>query len=116
MDAFTDLNMPYFHDVHYYLKSSLQIEANLRHEQLWDIVEETDEPPKEENDYCAFMAWSHKNDKVLRLIKYYLRGTPLKLAIEKTTSAKIAWDTLAAVCALHKSKLHRYLYIQTFLA
>ena len=115
MDAFTDLNMPYFHDVHYYLKSSLQIEANLRHEQLWDIVEETDEPPKEENDYCAFMAWSHKNNKALSVIRRDCLNEFYD-ATNNISSAKIAWDTLAAVCALHKSKLHRYLYIQTFLA
>ena len=67
--------------------------------QLWDIVEGTDDPPKAE-----------KNDMALGLIKYSC-GRDLAYKIRRITSAKIAWNTLVAVCTLPKSKLHRYLYI-----
>ena len=93
-----------------YLDWSLQVKAILTDHQLWEIVEEADEPPKAENDEAAFRAWSHRNTMVLRVIQYSCRKL-CNLAIRKTNSAKLAWDTLAAICALHKSKLHRYLYI-----
>ena len=90
-----------------YLDWSLKVKAILMDRQLWDIVDGTDDPPKVE-----------KNDMALALIKYscywfqiglsYISGID-KLAREKLwsiTSAKILWDTLAAICALPKSKLH----------
>ena len=97
-----------------YLDWSLQVKAILMDQQLWEIVEEADEPPKAQNDEAAFNVWSHKNAIVLGVIQYSCR-IYFSFVIEKTTSAKLAWDTLAVICALHKSKLHRYLYIQTFL-
>nr|POF11817.1 hypothetical protein CFP56_66016 [Quercus suber] len=71
-----------------YLDWSLKVKAILTNRQLWDIMEGTDDPPKAENDADAFKAWSHENDKALGLIWI--------------SSAKIAWDTLAAICALPK--------------
>ena len=97
-------------DPNNYLDWSLQVKTRLTNQQLWDIVEGTNEPPKAENDEAAFRAWSHRNTMVLRVIQYSCRKL-CNLAIRKTNSAKLAWDTLAAICALHKSKLHRYLYI-----
>ena len=100
----------YLDDVDKYKDWSLQVKTELKREQLWDIVEGTDEPPEVENDDPAFMAWSHKNAKALGVI---MRDCLNEFydAIRRIRSAKIVWDTLAAICALPKSKLHRYLYI-----
>ena len=89
---------------------SLQVKTKLKSEQLWDIVEGTDEPLEGENDDPAFKAWSHKNSKALEVIE---RGccNEFNDAIRRISLAIIAWDTLAAICALPKSKLHGYLYI-----
>ena len=85
-----------------YLDWSLQVKAILTDQQLWDIVEGTEDPPKVE-----------KNDMALGLIRYsyfwFQIGLSCKLEIDKLgsiTSAKILWDALAAICALPKSKLH----------
>ena len=86
------------------------MKTELKREQLWDIVEGTDEPPKAENDDPAFMAWSHKNAKALAVIKRECCNEFFD-AVRRISLAKIAWDTLAAICALPKSKLHGYLYI-----
>ena len=95
------------HDGNNYLDWSLKVKTILMDQQLWDIVEGTDNPLKVE-----------KNDMALALIKYscfwFQVTLSYKLVSEKLgsiTSAKILWDTLAAICALPKSKLHRYLYI-----
>lgn len=74
------------------------VKTALKREQLLDIVEGTDEPPKPEND------------EALRVIKDSC-DLQLGWAIAKISSAKIAWDTLAAICALAKSKLYKYFYI-----
>ena len=84
-----------------YLDWSLKVKAILTDQQLWDIVELTDDPPKA----------AEKNDMALVLIKY--TGSWFLTKLNEThgfdmvfTSAKIAWDALAAICALPKSKLH----------
>ena len=82
----------------------------LTDEQLRDIVEGTNEPPNPENDAAAFEAWSKKNDVALKVIRRECHNEFYD-AIHRISSAKIAWDTLAAICALPKSKLHWYLYI-----
>ena len=90
---------------------SLQVKTQLKCEQLWDIVEGTDEPPKTENDNDpAIMAWSHKNNKALSVIRRDCLNEFYD-ATNNISSAKIVWDTLATICTLPKSKLHRYLYI-----
>ena len=89
---------------------SLRMKTKLKRKQLWDIVEGIDEPPKAENDDAASMAWSKKNDKALKVIRDSCTNA-MECAITKISLAKIAWDTLAGICALRKSKLHRYLYI-----
>ena len=71
------------------------MKAILLDRQLWDIVEGTDDPPKVE-----------KNDMALRLIKYSLRSSMIGEKIRYMTTTKTAWDALAAICALPKSKLH----------
>ena len=97
-------------DVDQYKDWSFQVKTELKHEQLWDIVEGTNEPLKAENDDIADMAWSKKNDMALKVIRDSCEE-PITSAIEKINLAKIAWDTLAGICALSESKLHRYLYI-----
>ena len=81
---------------------SLHVKTKLKREQLWDIMEGTDESPKEENDGAAFEAWSQKNAKALKVIKDSC-GDDFGRVIEMISSAKIAWDTLAAICTLPKS-------------
>ena len=89
-------------DADNYLDWSLQVKTKLADQQLWDIVEGNDEAPKAENDEAAFKAWSGKNAMALGVIRYSDEG-PLKWAIWKITSAKIAWDTLSAICTIAKS-------------
>ena len=103
--------MIYLDDVDKYNDWSREVkEELLERRQLWDIVKGTDEPPNLENDDAAFKAWSEKNDVALKVIRRECHYE-FDYAIEKISSAKIAWYTLAAICALPKSKLHRYLYI-----
>ncbi|KAK7814690.1 hypothetical protein CFP56_002623 [Quercus suber] len=45
-------------DVDNYKDWSLQVKTYLTDQQLWDIVEGTNEPSKAENDEDAFKAWS----------------------------------------------------------
>ena len=109
-DAFTDLNMVYLDDMDKYKDWSLQVKTKLEREQLWDITEGTDEPPRDENDAAAYKAWSDKNFNAFKVIRSSCKDR-FNFAIEEFSSAKIAWDILVAICSLPKSKLHRYLYI-----
>ena len=61
----------------------------LTNQQLLDIVEGTNEPPKAEND------------EALAVI-VFLCGYRLRFAIWGITSAKVTWDTLAEICEFHK--------------
>ena len=100
MDVFTDLKVIHLDGVDKYNEWSREVKVELLdRRQLWDIVKGTDELPNPE-----------KNDLALEVIRRECRNE-FRYAIEKISSAKIAWDTLAAICALPKSKLHRYLYI-----
>ena len=110
MDAFTDLNMIDLDDVDQYKDWSLRLKTELKRKQLWDIVEGINEPPEAENDDATFMAWSKKNAMALKVIRDSCINA-MEYAITKISLAKIAWDTLAGICALPESKLHRYLYI-----
>ena len=115
-------------DADNYLDWSLQVKTKLADQQLWDIVEGNDEAPKAESDEAAFKAWSEKNAMALGVIRYSGEG-PLQWAIWKITSAKIAWDTLAAICTLPKSSfigisrslsemhllIHTYMYIYIYI-
>ena len=91
-DAFTGLSMIYLDDVDKYKDWSLQVKTYLTDQQLWDIVERTDEPPKAKNDEAAFKAWSEKNAMALGVIVFSC-GYRLRFVIWWITSAKIAWDT-----------------------
>ena len=78
-----------------YLDWSLQMKAILTDRQLWDIVEGTDDPPEEE-----------KNGMALKLLRDSCFQPELGWELYMISSAKIFWDSLAAISALPKSKLH----------
>ena len=89
-------------DPNNYLDWSLEVKTRLKDQQLWDIVEGTNEPPKAENDEVAFKAWSRKNAMALGVIVFSC-GYRFRFAIWWITSAKIVWDTLAEICEFPKS-------------
>ena len=81
-------------DVDNYEVWSDQVKTYLTDEQLRDVVEGTNEPPKAENDEAAFKAWFGKNAMALGVIVFSC-GYRLRFVIWWITSAKIVWDTLA---------------------
>ena len=85
-----------------YLVWSVQVRTYLMAQDLWEIVEATDGRPKPENDEAASKAWTRKNAMALHLIQIS-SGPRIFLLISLTTSAKDAWDTLAAICRIPKS-------------
>ncbi|KAM4081490.1 hypothetical protein ACJW30_11G096400 [Castanea mollissima] len=89
-------------NVNNYLVWSVQVRTYLIAQDLWDIVEATDECPKQEDDEAAFKAWSKKNAMALHVIQI---SCPQRicLVISLITSAKIAWETLEAICSIPKS-------------
>ena len=85
-----------------YLVWSVQVRTYLIAQDLWDIVEATDECPKPEDDEAAFKAWSKKNALALHVIQI---SCPQRIChvISLITSAKIAWETLELICSIPKS-------------
>ncbi|EOY20787.1 Uncharacterized protein TCM_012126 [Theobroma cacao] len=67
---------------------------------LWDVVEQTSEPPQqEEGDGADFKAWRKRNVSALHAIQ--ISCDPIMLShIRNMTTAKDAWNTLAQVCQL----------------
>ena len=51
-----------------YLVWSVQVKTYLIAQDLWDIVEATEECPKQEDDEVAFKDWSKKNAMALHVI------------------------------------------------
>ncbi|KAM3685170.1 hypothetical protein ACJW31_11G098100 [Castanea mollissima] len=84
-----------------YLVWSVQVRTYLIAQDLWDIVEATDECPKQEDDEAAFKAWSKKNAMALHVIQISC-SQQICLVISLITSAKIAWETLEAICGIPK--------------
>ncbi|XP_050281786.1 uncharacterized protein LOC126722672 isoform X4 [Quercus robur] len=86
-----------------YLGWSVQVKTYLIAQDLWDIVEATDECPNQEDDEAAFKAWSRKNAMALHVI---LISCPQRIChvISLIDSAKIAWETLKAICNIPKSR------------
>jgi len=76
-----------------YVDWSVQIKTYLKAHDLWEIIEATTEPPRED-DEAAFKAWSKKNSTALHVIKISC-GTKTDFEIIQITSAKTAWDMLA---------------------
>ena len=85
-----------------YLVWSVQVKTYLIAQDLWDIVEATDECPKQEDDEAASKAWTRKNAMALHVIQI---SCPQWIChvISLITSAKIAWETLESICNIPKS-------------
>ena len=89
-------------NVNNYLVWSVQVRTYLIAQDLWDIVEATDECPKQEGDEAAFKAWSKRNAMALHVIQI---SCPQQIChvISLITSAKIAWETLESICSIPRS-------------
>ena len=82
-----------------YVGWSVQVRTYLIAQDLWDIVEATNECPKQEDDEVAFKAWSKKNAMALHVIQI---SCPQRIChvISLITYAKIAWETLKVICSI----------------
>ena len=80
---------------------SAQMITYLTAQDLWNIVEATDECPKQEDDEATFKAWRKKNAMALHVIQI---SCPQRIChvISLIDSAKIAWETLDAICSIPK--------------
>ncbi|XP_060673750.1 uncharacterized protein LOC107404058 [Ziziphus jujuba] len=88
-----------------YVDWSVRVHTYLLAEDLWDIVESNDEPPKpadhgnvdENSDRVGaeYRAWRKKNAAALHAIQICC-GPDAFSVIRDITSAKIAWETLAS--------------------
>ena len=85
-----------------YLVWSIQVRNYLIAQDLWDIVEATDECPKQEDDEATFKTWNKKNAMSIHMIQI---SCPQWIChvISLITSAKIAWETLESICSTPKS-------------
>jgi hypothetical protein len=79
---------------HNYVDWSFRVETYLMANGLWEIIEVTTEPPKQEDDEVAFKAWSKKNSTALHVIQISC-GLETFSEILHISLAKSAWDTLA---------------------
>ncbi|KAM1821733.1 hypothetical protein TB2_023504 [Malus domestica] len=73
---------------------SFHFKTYLLAEDLWEVVEETFEPPRREDGEAEFMVWRKNNAKVLHAIQTCC-GDDTYFIIRCISSAKVAWDTLA---------------------
>ncbi|XP_068304028.1 uncharacterized protein [Pyrus communis] len=73
---------------------SFHLKTYLLAEDLWEVVEETFEPPRQEDGEAEFMVWRKNNAKVLHAI-HTCCGDDTHFIIRGISSARIAWDTLA---------------------
>ena len=89
-------------NVNNYLVWKVQVRTYLIAQDLWDIVKATDKCPKQEDDEAAFKAWTRKNAMALHVIQISCEPR-LCFVIRRISSAKIAWDTLKAICKIDKS-------------
>ena len=85
-----------------YLVWSVQVRTYLIAQDLWDIVEATDECPNQEDDEVSFKDRRKKNAMALHVIQI---SCPQRIChvISLITSAKIAWETLELICSIPKS-------------
>nr|POE55965.1 hypothetical protein CFP56_64387 [Quercus suber] len=89
-------------NVNNYLVWKVQVRTYLIAQDLWEIVKATDECPKQEDDEAAFKAWTKKNAMALHVIQISCEPR-LCFVIRRISLAKIAWDTLKAICKIDKS-------------
>ncbi|CAL9014019.1 unnamed protein product [Prunus brigantina] len=80
---------------HNYEDWSFRMKVYLLAEDVWDVVEATTEPPKPEDGEVEFKAWRKNNAKALLTIQTCCGDDNYHL-IKGITTAKAAWDTLAA--------------------
>ncbi|CAN6571754.1 unnamed protein product [Malus baccata var. baccata] len=73
---------------------SFHFKTYLLAEDLWEVVEETSEPPRQEDGEVEFLVWRKNNAKVLHAI-HTCCGDDTHFIIRGISSAKVAWDTLA---------------------
>jgi len=77
-----------------YVEWSIRVQTYLMAQDLWNTVEATTEPTKQEDDEATFMAWSEKNSMALNVIQKSCRPDTL-FEIREISSANVAWNTLA---------------------
>ncbi|KAG7951576.1 hypothetical protein I3843_12G014700 [Carya illinoinensis] len=77
-----------------YADWSIKVKNYMLSQDLWDIVETSSEPPQPDDDVVEFEAWRKKNDMALHAIQSSC-GTDILSQINKISSAKSAWETLA---------------------
>jgi len=85
-----------------YVAWSVRVKTYLMAQDLWEIVEATTEPPKQEYDEAAFNAWSKKNSMALNVIQVSCGPNALSM-ITQISLAKIAWNTLGLEVSLSLS-------------
>uniref|UniRef100_A0A7N2LI14 DUF4219 domain-containing protein n=1 Tax=Quercus lobata TaxID=97700 RepID=A0A7N2LI14_QUELO len=88
-------------NVNNYLVWKVQVGTYLIAQDLWDIVEATDECPRQEDDEAASKAWTRKNAMALHVIQISCEPR-LCFVIRLIGSAKIAWDTVEEICSIKK--------------
>jgi hypothetical protein len=79
-----------------YADWSVRVKTYLMANDLWDLIEATTEPPRQEDDEAAFKAWSKKNSTALHVIQISC-GPNTIFEVIQISSAKTAWDTLEAM-------------------
>ncbi|XP_059438951.1 uncharacterized protein LOC132171599 [Corylus avellana] len=84
-----------------YVVWSARVKTYLMAQDLWEIIEETTEPPKQADDEAACKAWSKKNSTALHVLQVSC-GSDVLSMIRKIGSAKIAWNTLAVILQVLK--------------
>ncbi|KAE8056200.1 hypothetical protein FH972_012991 [Carpinus fangiana] len=77
-----------------YVDWSIQVHNYLVAKDLWDTIETTAKPPKQDDDKAAFKAWSDKNSMALRVIESSCWPNTFS-EIGEISFAKDAWNTLA---------------------
>ncbi|KAH7511432.1 hypothetical protein FEM48_ZijujUnG0015400 [Ziziphus jujuba var. spinosa] len=88
-----------------YVDWSVRVQTYLLAEDLWDVVESSDEPPKPEDHKeddengdrggAEYKSWRKKNASALHAIQTCC-GPDAFSMIRDITSAKVAWETLAS--------------------
>jgi len=73
---------------------SVQIKKYLMAHDLWEIIEATTEPPRQEDDEATFKDWRNKNFMALHVIQISCGLDTGFDEIIQITSAKTAWDML----------------------
>jgi hypothetical protein len=79
-------------DKNNYVEWRVRVKTYLMALDLWEIIEETTEPLRREDDEATFKAWCKKNSTALHTIQISCGSNTFSHIIKIT---KIAWDMLA---------------------